>query len=117
MDLHSKIEKPFFCLFYTSSGLCCQELGAYLRPAVSNASGQEQTPLYGRLEGKGEFLFFVPGTTIPKIDIVNDYSELFWVFDPLRFEFSIRRHLALSAPRIRNPTEKWIDSLWTGEYK
>ena len=35
------------------------ELGAYLRPAVSNASGQAQTPLYGRLEGEGEFLFFV----------------------------------------------------------
>jgi len=42
------------------------ELGAYLRPAVSNASGQEQTPLYGRLEGEGEFLFFVPGAIIPK---------------------------------------------------
>ncbi|MEW6667792.1 MAG: caspase family protein [Thermodesulfobacteriota bacterium] len=35
------------------------ELGAYLRPAVSNASRQAQTPLYGRLEGEGEFLFFV----------------------------------------------------------
>lgn len=35
------------------------ELGAYLRPTVSNASGQAQTPLYGRLEGEGEFLFFV----------------------------------------------------------
>ncbi len=35
------------------------ELGAYIRPAVSNASAQAQTPLYGRLEGEGEFLFFV----------------------------------------------------------
>jgi tetratricopeptide (TPR) repeat protein len=35
------------------------ELGAYLRPAVSNASRQAQTPLFGRLEGEGEFLFFV----------------------------------------------------------
>jgi tetratricopeptide (TPR) repeat protein len=35
------------------------ELGAYLRPTVSNASHQAQTPLYGRLEGEGEFLFFV----------------------------------------------------------
>ena len=35
------------------------ELGTYLRPAVSNASNQAQTPLYGRLEGEGEFLFFV----------------------------------------------------------
>ena len=35
------------------------ELGAYLRPIVSNASQQAQTPLYGRLEGEGEFLFFV----------------------------------------------------------
>ncbi|MBL7203041.1 MAG: caspase family protein [Desulfobacteraceae bacterium] len=35
------------------------ELGAYLRPAVSNASGHAQTPLYGRLEGEGEFLFFI----------------------------------------------------------
>ena len=35
------------------------ELGAYLRPIVSNASRQSQTPLFGRLEGEGEFLFFV----------------------------------------------------------
>ena len=35
------------------------ELGAYLRPMVSNASRQAQTPLFGRLEGEGEFLFFV----------------------------------------------------------
>ena len=35
------------------------ELGAYLRPRVSDASQQAQTPLYGRLEGEGEFLFFV----------------------------------------------------------
>ena len=35
------------------------ELGAYLRPTVSNASQQSQTPLYGRLEGEGEILFFV----------------------------------------------------------
>jgi hypothetical protein len=34
------------------------ELGAYLRPAVSDASNQAQTPLFGRLEGEGEFLFF-----------------------------------------------------------
>jgi len=31
------------------------ELGAW----VSNASNQAQTPLYGRLEGEGEFLLFV----------------------------------------------------------
>ena len=35
------------------------ELGAYLRPTVSNASNQAQTPLYGRLEGEGEFLLSV----------------------------------------------------------
>jgi uncharacterized caspase-like protein len=35
------------------------ELGAYLRPIVSNASRQAQTPLFGRIEGEGEFLFFV----------------------------------------------------------
>jgi len=35
------------------------ELGTYLRPTVSNASNQAQTPLYGRLEGEGEFLFYV----------------------------------------------------------
>jgi len=34
------------------------ELGAYLRPNVSEASQQKQTPLYGRLEGEGEVLFF-----------------------------------------------------------
>lgn len=35
------------------------ELGGYLRPTVSEASSQAQTPLYGRLEGEGEFLFFI----------------------------------------------------------
>ena len=35
------------------------ELGAYLRPQVSNASRNAQTPLFGRLEGEGEVLFFV----------------------------------------------------------
>jgi uncharacterized caspase-like protein len=35
------------------------ELGAYLSPAVSNASGQSQTPLFGRLEGEGDVLFTV----------------------------------------------------------
>lgn len=35
------------------------ELGAYLRPQVSIASNNAQTPLFGRLEGEGEFLFFV----------------------------------------------------------
>ncbi len=35
------------------------ELGAYLRPQVSIASNHTQTPLFGRLEGEGEFLFFV----------------------------------------------------------
>lgn len=35
------------------------ELGAYLRPQVSIASNHKQTPLFGRLEGEGEFLFFV----------------------------------------------------------
>jgi tetratricopeptide (TPR) repeat protein len=33
------------------------ELGAFLRPKVSNASDMRQTPLYGRIEGEGEFLF------------------------------------------------------------
>jgi hypothetical protein len=31
----------------------------FIRPSVSNASRQAQTPLFGRLEGEGEFLFFV----------------------------------------------------------
>jgi hypothetical protein len=35
------------------------ELGTYLRPAVSNESRQAQTPMFGRLEGEGEFLFFI----------------------------------------------------------
>ncbi|MBW2027782.1 MAG: caspase family protein [Deltaproteobacteria bacterium] len=35
------------------------ELGAYLRPKVSDASKNAQTPLFGRLEGEGEFLFFL----------------------------------------------------------
>jgi len=35
------------------------ELGAYLRPTVSDSSQQSQTPFYGRLEGEGEFLFLL----------------------------------------------------------
>jgi len=35
------------------------ELGTYLRPTVSNESRQAQTPMFGRLEGEGEFLFFI----------------------------------------------------------
>ncbi|MEW6265225.1 MAG: caspase family protein [Thermodesulfobacteriota bacterium] len=35
------------------------ELGAFLRPTVSNASNHFQTPLFGRLEGEGEILFFL----------------------------------------------------------
>ena len=42
------------------------ELGAYLRPTVSNASRQAQTPLFGRLEGEGEFLFFVKNASNPQ---------------------------------------------------
>lgn len=33
------------------------ELGAFLRPSVSDASNNAQTPLFGRFEGEGEFLF------------------------------------------------------------
>ena len=35
------------------------ELGAYVRPAVIDASGERQNPLYGRLEGEGEILFTI----------------------------------------------------------
>ncbi len=33
-----------------------KELGVYLQSAVSKATGQKQTPLFGMLEGEGEFL-------------------------------------------------------------
>jgi hypothetical protein len=36
------------------------ELGAYLKPQVSLASGNLQTPQYGRLDGEGEVVFIVP---------------------------------------------------------
>lgn len=36
------------------------ELGAYLRPSVSKASEQKQTPNYGSLEGEGDFVFMLP---------------------------------------------------------
>ena len=36
------------------------ELGAYLRPSVSKASEQKQTPLFGSMEGEGEFIFILP---------------------------------------------------------
>jgi hypothetical protein len=36
------------------------ELGAYLMPQVSRASGNLQTPQYGRLDGEGEVVFMVP---------------------------------------------------------
>ncbi len=35
------------------------ELGAFLMPEVSRASGNFQTPQYGRLDGEGEMVFFV----------------------------------------------------------
>ncbi len=35
------------------------ELGAYLMPQVSRASGNLQTPQYGRLDGEGEVVFMV----------------------------------------------------------
>jgi uncharacterized caspase-like protein len=48
------------------------ELGAYLRPTVSKASGQKQTPQFGSLEGEGEFIFVLPksasATNIAQID-------------------------------------------------
>lgn len=36
------------------------ELGAYLRPSVSKASEQKQTPLFGSMDGEGEFIFILP---------------------------------------------------------
>ncbi len=36
------------------------ELGAYLMPQVSRASGNLQTPQYGRFDGEGEMVFIVP---------------------------------------------------------
>jgi uncharacterized caspase-like protein len=33
------------------------EMGAFLRPQVSNASDNRQTPQYGRLDGEGEVVF------------------------------------------------------------
>ena len=41
------------------------ELGAYLRPSVSKASEQKQTPLFGSLDGEGEFIFLLPDRGAP----------------------------------------------------
>jgi hypothetical protein len=40
--------------------ITASELGAYLMPQVSRASGNLQTPQYGRLDGEGEVVFTVP---------------------------------------------------------
>ena len=37
------------------------ELGTYLRPVVSKASGNRQTPNFGRFEGEGEYIFSLDG--------------------------------------------------------
>lgn len=37
------------------------ELGAFLRPQVSQATDNRQTPQYGRLDGEGEVVFLKPG--------------------------------------------------------
>jgi len=34
-----------------------REIGAYLRPEVSRASGARQTPQFGTIEGSGEVVF------------------------------------------------------------
>lgn len=36
------------------------ELGSFIRPKVSNASGNRQTPQYGRIDGEGEIVFPYP---------------------------------------------------------
>lgn len=41
------------------------ELGMYLRPTVSIASNNRQTPLYGTLEGEGEIVFVLPEPILP----------------------------------------------------
>ena len=49
----------------TDGVVTASELGAYLRPSVSKASGQKQTPNYGSLEGEGDFVFVLnKGTQI-----------------------------------------------------
>jgi len=48
------------------------ELGAYLRPAVSKASEQKQTPLFGSLEGEGEFVFLLPTKGAPITTAIMD---------------------------------------------
>ncbi len=35
------------------------EIGNFVRPGVTNASGQRQTPLYGTIDGNGEVAFFI----------------------------------------------------------
>ena len=40
--------------------LTASEIGSYIRPAVSKASRNRQTPQFGSLEGEGEFVFVLP---------------------------------------------------------
>ncbi|MAF20946.1 MAG: hypothetical protein CMI55_04775 [Parcubacteria group bacterium] len=48
------------------------ELGAYLRPSVSKASEQKQTPNYGSLEGEGDFVFMLPAKGTQRADVMPD---------------------------------------------
>ncbi|MCP5002975.1 MAG: DUF1566 domain-containing protein [Planctomycetes bacterium] len=48
------------------------ELGAYLRPSVSKASEQKQTPLFGSLQGEGEFVFLLPAKGEPTKTAILD---------------------------------------------
>jgi hypothetical protein len=46
--------------------LTASEIGSYIRPAVSKASRNKQTPQFGCLEGEGEFVFLLPRAGISK---------------------------------------------------
>ena len=39
------------------------ELGSFIKPQVSCASNNLQTPQYGRLDGEGDVVFIVPSST------------------------------------------------------
>jgi hypothetical protein len=58
---------------FTQDGvITAAELGAYLRPRVSDASGNTQTPLFGRLGGAGVFLFLLRVRPIEKFCLAGN---------------------------------------------
>lgn len=64
------------------------ELGVFLRPTVSTASNNRQTPQYGTLEGEGEVVFMLPSDSIssPTQPLTITPTPMF-IIDPVHKAF------------------------------